>query len=158
MQGFFAGKSALLWLLLSWALCSCGLAGDASGPRNIERRSEVVYEEEDGLQGAVRIDSLEWLPFLPFLGSGGLVEVEGVFAGIFVNAADEQVLIRYDLRFFDDEDFLIDAFIPFGQPVVLAAGERRLVQGEFLLRAEDARQASSLELMRLVAKVRHVAE
>ncbi len=158
MRGFFASIFARRWLLVAWALCGCGLVGDASGPRDIKRRSEVVYEEEAGLEGAVRIDSLQWLPLLPFPGSGGLVEVEGVFAGIFVNVVDEQVLIRYDLRFFDDREWLVDAFIPFGQPVVLAAGERLLIKGEFLVRAEDIRQAAGLELMRLVAKVRRAEE
>ncbi|MFT5087645.1 MAG: hypothetical protein ACI906_002369 [Candidatus Latescibacterota bacterium] len=147
-------KRVTLFFLL---LAGCGLAGDSTRSRDTVRRSEVGYQEVAvGLEGAVRIDSLEWLPFLPFPGSGGIFEVEGAFAAIFNNSAADSVQVRYDLRFFDDEDSLVDAFIPFGQPVLLAAGERRIVQGEFLVRTDDAIQASRLELLRLVARVRRV--
>lgn len=146
-------RVTLFFLLLS----GCGLAGDSTRPRDIARRSEVSYQDVAvGLEEAVRIDSLEWLPFLPFPGSGGIFEVEGAFAAIFKNSAADSVQVRYDLRFFDDEDSLVDAFIPFGQPVLLAAGERRIVQGEFLVRTDDAIQAARLELLRLVARVRRV--
>ena len=148
--------NALKYLLVCAVLSSCGVGDGPSGPRDIVRRSEVVYEEDAGLEGAVRIDSLEWLPFLPFPGPGGITEVEGVFAAIFRNTSADSVRVRYDLRFFDDEECLVDAFIPFGQPVDLAAGEKRRVQGEFLLRADDARQAAHIELLRLVVRVRRV--
>ena len=138
-------------------LVGCGLAGDSTRPRDITRRSEVSYQEvAAGLEGAVQIDSLQWLPFLPFPGSGGLFEVEGAFAAIFSNAAEDSVQVRYDLRFFDDEESLVDAFIPFGQPIRLAAGERRIVRGDFIVRTSDVVQASRLELLRLVARVRRV--
>jgi len=147
-------KRAALFFLF---LVGCGLAGDSTRPRDIVRRSEVSYQEVAvGLEGAVLIDSLEWLPFLPFPGSGGIFEVEGAYAAIFKNSAADSVQVRYDLRFFDDEESLVDAFIPFGQPVLLAAGERRIVQGDFLVRTGDAVQASRLELLHLFARVRRI--
>ena len=58
---------------------------------------------------------------------------------MFSNVGDATVWVRYDLRFFDQEEFLIDAFIPIGQPVVLSAGETRRVEGNFLIRTDDPR-------------------
>lgn len=137
----------------------CSLAGDATRPRDIERTSEVSYQEvEAGLEGTVRIDSLTWVPLLPFPLANGSFEVPGAFAAVFRNEGSQPVHVRYDLRFFDEEDALVDAFIPFGQPVALSPGERRAVQGEFLVRTSDIYQSEHLALMRLVARVRHPEE
>ena len=117
-------------------------------------RSEVEFVEDEGLEGSVSIDSLTWLPFLPQPGFGTTVEFEGIFAAVFRNVGDSTVWVRYDLRFFDPEEFLIDAFIPIGQPVVLNAGETRRVEGDFLIRTDDPRDFERLALMRLVARIR----
>ena len=53
----------------------------------------------------------------------------GPFRIEFRNTSDEPLQMRYDLRFFDEDGFLIDWFIPFGQPVVFAAGQTRLEEG-----------------------------
>ena len=67
--------------------------------------------------------------------------------------------VRYDLRFFDQEEFLIDAFIPLGQPVVLIALEKtQRVEGDFLIRTDDPRDFERLALMRLVARIRRPEE
>ena len=117
-------------------------------------RSEVEFVEDEGLEGSVSIDSLTWWPFFPEPGFGGTAEVEGVFVAVFRNVGESTVWVRYDLRFFDQEEFLIDAFIPLGQPVVLIAGETRRVEGDFLIRTDDPRDLERLALMRLVARIR----
>ena len=67
--------------------------------------------------------------------------------------------VRYDLRFFDQEEFLIDAFIPLGQPIVLIALEKtQRVEGDFLIRTDDPRDFERLALMRLVARIRRPEE
>ena len=69
-------------------------------------------------------------------------------------SGEATIWVRYDLRFFDSEEFLIDAFIPIGQPVVLnAGGKRRRVEGDFLIRTDDPRDFERLALMRLVARI-----
>ena len=117
-------------------------------------RSEVEFVEDEGLEGSVSIDSLTWWPFLPQPGFGTTVEFEGAFVAVFRNVGEATVWVRYDLRFFDPEEFLIDAFIPIGQPVVLNAGETRRVEGDFLVRTDDPRDFERLALMKLVARIR----
>ena len=120
--------------------------------------SEVEFVEDEGLEGSVLIDSLTWWPFLPQPGFGETVEFEGAFAAVFRNVGETTVWVRYDLRFFDQEEFLIDAFIPFGQPVVLSAGKEQRVEGDFLIRTDDPRDFERLSLMRLVARIRQPEE
>ena len=121
-------------------------------------RSEVEFVEDEGLEGSVSIDSLTWWPFFPQPGFGGTAEVEGVFVAVFRNVGADTVWVRYDLRFFDQEEFLIDAFIPLGQPIVLIAGEEQRVEGDFLIRTDDPRDFERLALMRLVARIRRPEE
>ena len=121
-------------------------------------RSEVEFVEDEGLEGSVSIDSLTWWPFLPQPGFGGTAEVEGVFVAVFRNVGADTVWVRYDLRFFDQEEFLIDAYIPLGQPIVLIAGEEQHVEGDFLIRTDDPRDFERLALMRLVARIRRPEE
>ncbi len=120
--------------------------------------SEVEFVEDEGLEGSVSIDSLTWWPFLPQPGFGGTAEVEGVFVAVFRNVGADTVWVRYDLRFFDQEEFLIDAYIPLGQPIVLSAGETQHVEGDFLIRTDDPRDFERLALMRLVARIRRPEE
>ena len=143
-----------IWIVLVLLLVGCFAAED--GPSNAVEalRSEVEFVEDEGLEGSVSIDSLTWLPFLPQPGFGTTAEFEGVFAAVFRNVGEVTVWVRYDLRFFDQGEFLIDAFIPTGQPVVLNAGETRRVEGDFLIRTNDPRDFERLALMRLVARIR----
>ena len=146
-------------LICGLLMMGCGLVGDTTRPRDVERTSEVVFQTvADGLAGYVSIDSLEWVPFLPLPLSNGTFEIAGGFAAVFRNSGPDSVGVRYDLRFFDDEETLVDAFIPFGQPVVLASGQRRVVQGEFILRTGDLYQTEHLAHMQLVARVRNPEE
>ena len=141
-------------------LGGCFAAED--GPSGVVEalRSEVEFVEDAdaGLEGSVSIDSLTWLPFLPQPGFGTIAEFEGIFAAVFSNVGEETVWVRYDLRFFDQEEFLIDAFIPTGQPVVLNAGETRRVEGDFLIRTDDPRDFERLALMKLVARIKQPEE
>ena len=139
-------------------LVGCFAAEDGPSDAVDVLRSEVEFVEDEGLEGSVSIDSLTWLPFLPQPGLGTTAEFEGIFAAVFSNVGEETVWVRYDLRFFDQEEFLIDAFIPFGQPVVLNAGETRRVEGNFLIRTDDLRDFERLALMRLVARIRRPEE
>ncbi len=136
-------------------LGGCFAAEDGPSGTVEALRSEVEFVEDAGLEGSVSIDSLTWLPFFPEPGFGTTAEFEGAFVAVFSNVGDATVWVRYDLRFFDQEEFLIDAFIPLGQPVVLSAGETRRVEGDFLIRTDDPRDFERLALMRLVARIRH---
>ena len=139
-------------------LVGCFAAKDGPSDAVDVLRSEVEFVEDEGLEGSVSIDSLTWLPFLPQPGLGTTAEFEGIFVAVFRNVGEETVWVRYDLRFFDREEFLIDAFIPIGQPVVLNAGETRRVEGDFLIRTDDLRDFYRLSLMRLVARIRRPEE
>ena len=147
-----------IWIALVLLLGGCFAAEDRPSDAVDVLRSEVEFVEDEGLEGNVSIDSLTWLPFLPQPGFGTTVEFEGIFAAVFRNVGDSTVWVRYDLRFFDPEEFLIDAFIPIGQPVVLNARETRRVEGDFLIRTDDPRDFERLALMRLVARIRRPEE
>jgi hypothetical protein len=144
-----------LWAVLA-ALCwaGCGLGGNGTGPGEFELRTEVVLEPEAGLEGAVRVDSVAWRPTLIAPGLDVAPgELEGTFAARFTSLANVGLEIRYDLRFYDPDGFLIDAFIPFGQPVQLAPGQVRGVEGNFFIRADDPRDLERVSAMHLVARV-----
>ena len=144
---------ALVLLLVGCFAAEDGTSGEAGA-----LYSEVEFVEDEGLEGSVSIDSLSWWPFFPQPGLGSTAELEGVFVAVFRNVGESTVWVRYDLRFFDQEEFLIDAFIPLGQPVVLSAGETRRVEGDFLIRTDDPRDFERLALMRLVARIRRPEE
>ncbi len=145
-------------IALMLLLGGCFAAEDGPSGAVEALRSEVEFVEDAGLEGSVSIDSLTWLPFFPEPGFGGTAEFAGIFVAVFRNVGEATVWVRYDLRFFDQEEFLIDAFIPIGQPVVLNAGETRRVEGDFLIRTDDPRDFDRLALMRLVARIRRPEE
>ena len=145
-------------IALMLLLGGCFAAEDGPSGAVEALRSEVEFVEDEGLEGSVSIDSLTWLPFFPEPGFGGTAEFEGIFVAVFRNVGAATVWVRYDLRFFDQEEFLIDAFIPIGQPVVLSVGETRRVEGDFLIRTDDPRDFERLALMRLVARIRRPVE
>ncbi len=142
-------------LMVLWVGCFAGRDRMVSDREAL--RSEVEFVEVDeGLESSVQIDSLIWQPFLPLPGSGleGSGDFDGAYQAVFRNVGRQEVWVRYDLRFFDREEFLLDAFIPFGQPVVLAAGEVKKIEGEFRVRLGDPRDIELLSLMRLGVRVR----
>ena len=120
-------------------LWACG-SGDVEDPlrwRDPEDLRTVLLIESapPGLSEAVVVDSASWFPaaLLP-TGNENDVEVEGPFRIVFRNTAEQPLQMRYDLRFFEEGRFLVDWFIPFGQPVVFGAGESRVEEGTFLVR------------------------
>ena len=145
-------------IALMLLLGGCFAAEDGPSDAVDVLRSEVEFVEDEGLEGSVSIDSLTWWPFFPQPGFGETAELEGIFVAVFRNVGESTVWVRYDLRFFDQEEFLIDAFIPLGQPIVLSAGEERRVEGDFLIRTDDPRDFEWLALMRLVARIRRPEE
>lgn len=142
-------------ILLGTWICAagCGLADGAKVSGEVERRTEVVVEAGEGLGEAVRVDSAFWRPGIFAVGSGDKLEVDGRFRIIFRNLTDLELEVRYDLRFLDPDEFLIDLFIPFGQPLVLGAGAAREVEGTFSIRIREEREIDLIAIMRIVAKV-----
>ncbi len=145
---------------IAFVLLLSGCFAAENGPSGAVEtlRSEVEFVEDAGLEGSVSIDSLTWLPFFLEPGFATTAEFAGIFAAVFRNVGEATVWVRYDLRFFDQEEFLIDAFIPLEQPVVLSAGATRRVEGDFLIRTDDPRDFERLALMKLVARIRQPEE
>ena len=131
----------------------CGLGGGATGTAEVDRRTEVFVEAAEGLEEAVRVDSAFWQTNLFAVGSGENLEVDGSFRVTFRNLTDLGLEVRYDLRFLDRDEFLIDLFIPFGQPLLLEAGAAQEVEGTFSIRIRDERDIELIAIMRIVAKV-----
>jgi len=147
-------KQSILILAACVGIAGCGLVGDPADPGDIEKRTEVVLQPEEGLEGAVRIDSVAWrLTFFEFGFDEELQELEGAFLARFANLTEHPLQIRYELRFFDPDDVLIDFFFPFGQPVRLEPSQVLLVEGEFIIQADDSRDLERIATMRLVARV-----
>ena len=133
------------WCIVLLWLAGCG--GDqASNPQPLILRSEVVIE---GLQGAVQIDSVAWALRSWALTSSDQFEITGSYGLFFRNLSDQPLELRYDLRFFDRDTFLIDVFIPFGLPLRLGPREGRRDGDDFSIRAEEPRALDELQTMRV---------
>ena len=141
-----------------WAW-GCGDAEDPLRWRDPEDLRTVLLIESapPGLSEAVVVDSASWFPaaLLP-TGNENDVEVEGPFRIGFRNTSDQPLEMRYDLRFFEEGGFLVDWFIPFGQPVAFAAGESRVEEGTFLVRTTPTIGRFGLAEMRIGARLTHV--
>jgi hypothetical protein len=139
-------------LAMVW-MTGCGLLDGATGPGSFQRRSVVLYEPAAGWEEAVLIDSITWLP--AFVDTGydmGMDQtVDGTFAARFVNLTERRLQLRYELRFYDPDDFLMDSFFPFGQPVQLEGNETRWIRGDFALDL-SMDEALWLATMQLVAR------
>jgi hypothetical protein len=134
---------------------SCG-EGSSVGPRNpFSLHSEWLLESApDSLAEAVVVDSVFWNPaaLLP-TGDPSSFEVEGLFLILLHNTATESLQMRYDLRFLDEDDFLVDRFIPFGQPVLLAAGQSSRLEGRFVIRSTPDIGRFGLLTMRIAVRL-----
>jgi hypothetical protein len=143
--------------LLMALLCiiSCG-EGSSVGPRDPSSLHSqwVVESAPDSLAEAVVVDSVFWNPaaLLP-TGDASVFEVEGPFLILLRNTATESLQMRYDLRFLDEDDFLVDRFIPFGQPVVLAGGQSARLEGRFVIRSTPDIGRFGLLTMRIAARL-----
>ena len=137
---------------LALSFFSCG-DSDPLGPIPERLRSQLLVEAPDELAEAVQVDSVGWNWFFldPFAPVG--VKVGGSFRFNFTNSVDQDLSLRYELRFFDSDEFLVDIFFPFGQPLVLEPGQTRRLGDNFEINASDEFQAERLETMRIVLKV-----
>jgi hypothetical protein len=139
--------------VVGWLLAGCGTGDRPLRQEEVVLHSEVVLEAEEGLQGAVRVDSVYWeLGRLDFTVSEA-VEIEGRAQVFFRNLAQQAVEIRYELRFFDEDLFLVDRFIPFGQPLRLEAGQAEAAAGAFFVRLGAIEDLRFLTTMRVVARI-----
>lgn len=133
---------------------ACGLSDRGNGPDSGSLLSRVEFVSEDGLQTAVSVDSVSWVPSFFPIEFGGGQELAGSFAIRFTNVTNTRLEIRYELRFLDRDEFTIDVFNPFGQPIRLGPGGADEVSGEFRIRM---RQPSDIELLRTLLVVVHVS-
>ena len=127
----------LVILLAGVSLAACG-DGNTLGPRDpTTLHTQLLVEvAPEGAAEAVRIDSAFWNPavLLP-TGNDAVLEVEGPFFLLLRNTSDVALSMCYDLRFLDDGGFLVDLFIPFGQPLALAPGETIQQADTFVIRS-----------------------
>ena len=141
-----------IWLLASWSVAGCG--GGSTGPGPIELRTEVVFEAEDsGLIAAVQVDTVYWEPGLFNFTVPDSGAFDGRFGIVFRNLGDRGLDIRFELLFFDVDTFLIDRYVPLGQPVRLEPEQTRDVRGDFVIRAPDVRDLELLATMQVKAGI-----
>ncbi|HCL30895.1 MAG TPA: hypothetical protein DIC52_21005 [Candidatus Latescibacteria bacterium] len=143
-------------LLVGLLLASACGDGSTFGPRDpASLHTEWVVESApEGLIERVVIDSVFWNPaaLLP-TGDDAVVEVEGPYLILFRNTGEQALEMRYDLRFLEEGGFLVDRFIPFGQPVRLAAGQQTRQEGRFVIRSSPDIGRFGLLTMQIVARM-----
>ncbi len=148
--------AAALTAVLGLTAWGCGDPEDPLRWRSPEDLRTVLQIDSapPGLSEAVVVDSASWFPAVELpTGQENDVEVEGPFRIEFRNTSDRPLQMRYDLRFFDDTGFAIDWFIPFGQPVVFAAGQTRVEEGTFVVRTTPDLGRFGLAEMRIAARL-----
>ena len=143
---------AWVCLLAAGSVVACG--GGSTRPEEIELRTEVLLEAEDEeLIVEVQVDTAYWAPGLFNFTVPDRVEINGQFGIVFRNLGGRALEIRYELIFFDVDTFLIDRYIPLGQPVRLGPAQVRDVQGEFIIQAPDVRDLELLATMQVKAGI-----
>ncbi|MAN22735.1 MAG: hypothetical protein CME10_00535 [Gemmatimonadetes bacterium] len=142
-------------LLIFFNLLSCGNVTNPSHSEIIEKHHEIIFQQIDPkLDGLVKIDSVSWIPLLPINLPNRMIEIPGIFSVTIQNNSNEVIWIRYDLRFFDDEGFLVDDFIPFGQPVIVAPRIEHALNGDFFVRSANIDQAMRMAMMQFAARIK----
>ena len=106
----------------------------------------------------MQVDSVFWLldSFDPLDPEDVLVE--GWFELVFRNQSPERLALRYELRFFDADFFLVDRFIPFGQPLVLEPGQIQRVRDIFTIRAGPIRDLPLINLLQIAGTISRPAQ
>ena len=99
------------------------------------------------------VDSVFWRPLTAVFDASGDLDIDGLYRIQFRSAVERPVELRYDLRFLDEQGFLLDNFIPFGLPVILRGREVKLETGEFVIRSGDIRSIYEVVTMRIVARI-----
>ncbi len=141
---------------VGWLLGGCGTDDNPLRQDEVVLQSQVVLKPEEGLEEAVQVDSVHWELGLLNTTVPEEVEIEGLFQIFFRNLAARPVEIRYDLRFLDEDDFLIDNFNPFGQPLRLEADQAREAAGGFIIEMGHVEDLRLVTTMLVVARVRAV--
>lgn len=150
MAAFTRLLSILLFALVVTGSCGTGVD---DGPI-VDLTSEYRVERAPaGLEEAVAVDSVFWRPLTAAFDATGDLEIDGLYRIEFRSTAERPLELRYDLRFLDEQGFLLDNFIPFGLPVVLKAEEAKLEIGEFVIRSGDMRSIYDVVTMRIVARI-----
>ncbi len=149
----FAGLPRVLLLALALAAAGgCGTGFEDDGIFDLSSEYQVERAPA-GLEEAVAVDSVYWRPLTAAFDAIGDLEIDGLYRIQFRGTAERPVELRYDLRFLDDQGFLLDNFIPFGLPVVLQAREAKVEIGEFVIRSGDIRSIYDVVTMRIVARI-----
>ena len=140
-------------LLFAFAAAGgCGTGFD-DGPI-VDLTSEYQVERAPaGMEEAVAVDSVFWRPLTAAFDASGDLDIDGLYRIQFRSTAERPLELRYDLRFLDEQGFLLDNFIPFGLPVVLQAREAKLEIGEFVILSGDIRSIYDVVTMRIVARI-----
>lgn len=146
-------RAHLLLLALVYLLTACSATNSPSGPRDLSRKSEIELRFTSGLEQTVQVDSINWDLGLYDFSVPDQVEIDGRFYIAFRNLSDRNLELRYELRFFDEDTFLVDLFRPFGQPLHLAADQVLETSDEFFLRIPDPLDLRFIATMRLVANI-----
>ena len=139
-------------LLLALAAAGCGTGLDNRGIFDLTSEYRVERAPA-GMEEAVAVDSVFWQPLTAAFDATGDLEIDGLYRIEFRSTAERPLELRYDLRFLDEQGFLLDNFIPFGLPVVLQAEEAKLEIGEFVIRSGDIRSIYDVVTMRIVARI-----
>ena len=134
---------------------TCGDGSNPTDSKNTEKHYEIIIQEiNKNLEGSVKIDSVSWVPLLPVILPNNMIEISGVFSAKIINRSNKIIWLRYDLRFFDDDGFLVDDFIPFGQPVIIDPNSELVINGEFVVRSANMDQAMRMTIMQFAARIR----
>ena len=138
-------------------ICGLGLACNSSnrpvGFAAIDYQTEIIIQTPPASTASVRVDSASWKPLFLGLAFDAYIEVEGRYSLCFYNPSNQGLTLRYDLRFFDAETFLVDVFNPFNLPLHLPSQTSQCIDAEFFIRADDLHQAETLARMQVTIQI-----
>ena len=97
-------------VLAAAVINGCGTGDDNDGIIPLMTEFEVE-RVEPGLTSAVSIDSVFWQPLTFGITGSGELDIDGDYRIHFRNSAERDIELRYDLRFLDEEGFLILSLI-----------------------------------------------
>ena len=144
-----------LALVVAW-VAGCGESDRPLRQDEVQLTTQVLLQDE--AQSAVRVDSVSWqLGTLNFT-IPEAVEIEGVFEIRFENITSNPIAVRYELRFLDEDGFLIDLEFPRGQPVDLEVHQLLDIGGSFFINLGDVEDLRLVTTMEVVVKLESAQE
>jgi hypothetical protein len=147
------GRGSVWALVGLWAL-ACGGAPTRPGAAPARRTELVVEAAPGGLEQAVELDSSRWQPTAYLPDPAGGLEMDGAYTVRFRNRTGQALDLRCELRFYDADGFLVDVFIPFGQPLHLPPMGIQESSGPFTIRlAAGLDEGTAPVLMRVAARL-----